>query len=987
MQENDQLNKIVEAATQLPENEREGFIKEQTKNDANLIQQVNTIIDENIQNSIDITFATIDLAPGDKVGPYHILEELGQGGMGVVFLVEQKIPVRRRLALKVVKLGMDTKDVLARFELERQVLALMSHPNVATVIDAGVTDSGRPYFVMEYVPGIPINEYADKNSLSIEKRIDLVVQACKGVFHAHQKGILHRDIKPGNVLVMEVDRMPLVKIIDFGVAKSTQQKLVNETVYTKLGVFIGTPNYTSPEQAGASPLNIDTRTDVYSLGMILYELIVGKLPFDQDTFTNKSILEIQQIIQEKQAPTPFNRLKTSRFAKKQILAKRKSSFSDLKKVLKGDINCIIMHAIEKDRIERYESVSAFEDDLVRYLKGQPVEAQLHTTLYKISRFIGRHKLMVGTLFSIVLALSVGLGSAVFALRKAEKESAHAAAVSSLIGGILLNANPWNKRYRDEITLKSVISELEKNLDNKDLLRGKEFDKARDLGLENSLIWTLREHIGDLHFSVGSYDAAEKNYRQSIALHNKEKNNEKLKLIELDLKLTKTLIAIGQIEAAEILFNESLSKLEPIENQDQAELYISAVGVYKSKGEINKNIEFERKLLKVAEKYFSKNSKQYVEQLLRLATSLSRITSKDNLQKGLDLSKEARRLTREMAPQNKELEAQSINLISNILPTITKPEQIVEETKSFVQWFHIEFGEEHISTIDMELLLSQAYLWVNNPGLTLSTIERVEPILIKQVKEGHYLIRKLNGFKSEALTMMNRYAEALILDRLQLARAVQESNAPQIAYYAAKVAKNEYFLGDLTGAKLNIEKAIKLLPSKTGWNISIYYSDLAQIHLSNGEVEKAQNLAQKSIDAESKNILAKTILGLVAFQNNNINLALNYFQDAEKDSKTYGVDNEEYKLVLSNLVLMLSITGKNKESLQLAKSIELNNSQTVTAAAIELSILVSLSSNGEKIDLEYADSLYKRVDKHWARVTVQNKTARRAAKLLGVVFAP
>ena len=246
--------------------------------------------------------------PGDRIGHYKLLQQIGEGGCGVVYMAEQTEPIRRRVAFKVIKLGMDTKQVIARFEAERQALALMDHPNIAKVLDAGAAETGRPYFVMELVKGIKITEFCDQNNLSTKERLDLFIQVCHAIQHAHQKGIIHRDIKPSNVLVTLHDGVPVPKVIDFGIAKATQQPLTDKTVFTAFGQFIGTPAYMSPEQAELSGLDIDTRTDIYSLGVLLYELLVGKPPFDPETLLKAGLDEMRRIIRETEPPKPSTKL-------------------------------------------------------------------------------------------------------------------------------------------------------------------------------------------------------------------------------------------------------------------------------------------------------------------------------------------------------------------------------------------------------------------------------------------------------------------------------------------------------------------------------------------------------------------------------------------------------------------------------------------------------------------------------------------------------
>ncbi|MEZ4650950.1 MAG: serine/threonine-protein kinase [Candidatus Eisenbacteria bacterium] len=344
----------------------------------------------------------------DELGPYKLLRLIGEGGMGAVYLAEQREPIRRRVAVKVIKWGMDTKRVLARFESERQALALMDHPNIATVLDAGNTQAGRPFFVMEYVDGTPITEYADENCLAIDERLNLFTQVCAGVQHAHQKGIIHRDLKPSNILVALVDGRPTPKIIDFGVAKATGQQLTEETVFTELGVLIGTPEYMSPEQTGMSGLDVDTRTDVYALGSILYEMLVGVLPLDPVDLRKAGLAEIHRMIREAQPVKPSTRIQSLGDSATEAVSRRRTDLPGLRRKLRDDLDWIVMKALEKDRTRRFDTPKDMADDIERYLRHDPVVARPPSTTYLLSRFVRRNRAGVAVAAVALLGI-VGFG--------------------------------------------------------------------------------------------------------------------------------------------------------------------------------------------------------------------------------------------------------------------------------------------------------------------------------------------------------------------------------------------------------------------------------------------------------------------------------------------------------------------------------------------------------------------------------------------------
>ena len=338
------------------------------------------------------TIQTATAAAGDDdFVRYQILRPLGEGGMGTVYLAEQREPIRRSVALKVVKLGMDTSQVLARFANERQALAMMDHPNIARIFDAGATPKGRPYFVMEYIEGVPITQYCDRNRIAIGQRLELFLAVCRAVQHAHQKGVIHRDLKPSNVLVMEQEGAPVPKVIDFGIAKATDQWAVENTLLTQFGQMVGTPEYASPEQAEVTTGDVDESSDVYSLGVILYELLVGAVPYDAASMRQAGLAEMLRIIREEEAPSLSRKLTTMGAAAADIAARRQTDLASLRRLVDGDLNSIAMKALEKVRERRYPSVTEFAADIQRYIEHRPVLASPAGRLYRARKFLRRHR--------------------------------------------------------------------------------------------------------------------------------------------------------------------------------------------------------------------------------------------------------------------------------------------------------------------------------------------------------------------------------------------------------------------------------------------------------------------------------------------------------------------------------------------------------------------------------------------------------------------
>src|ERR1039457_2158361 len=414
---------VFNAARRLPVGERVAYLDKACAGDAALRQRVEELLHASEEAGAFLESpavvppglgGTIRLdptpteKPGDKIGRYKLLQQIGEGGCGVVYMAEQEEPVRRKVALKVIKLGMDTKSVVARFEAERQALALMDHPNIAKVLEAGATGTGRPFFVMELVRGIKITDYCDRNNLSTRQRLELFSQACRAVQHAHQKGIIHRDLKPSNILVTLHDGVAVPKVIDFGVAKATEGRLADRTLFTAFEQFIGTPAYMSPEQAEMSGIDIDTRSDIYSLGVLLYELLTGRPPFDPKSLVKAGLDEIRRIIREVEPPKPSTNLSTLADADRiQVARLRGTDPARLSLLLRGDLDWIVMRCLEKNRARRYETPTALATDIAHYLNDEPVVASPPSRLYSATKFVRRNHLAVLAAASVALALVAG----------------------------------------------------------------------------------------------------------------------------------------------------------------------------------------------------------------------------------------------------------------------------------------------------------------------------------------------------------------------------------------------------------------------------------------------------------------------------------------------------------------------------------------------------------------------------------------------------
>jgi tetratricopeptide (TPR) repeat protein len=487
--------------------------------------------------------------------------------MGEVWLAEQTHPVRRQVALKVIKAGMDTAQVVARFEAERQALALMDHPAIATVYDGGSTPEGRPYFAMEYVRGEPITTYCDRQRLTTQERLELFMQVCEGVQHAHQKGIIHRDLKPSNVLVTIQDDHPVPKIIDFGVAKATAQHLTERTLYTELGVMIGTPEYMSPEQAEMGGLDIDTRTDVYALGVILYELLTGALPFDRKALRQAGFAEIQRTIREKEPPRPSTRITPHGPASTEAAANRHTEPRRLASELRGDLDWVTMRALEKDRTRRYQTASALAGDLRRHLNNEPVSAGPPSTVYRAKKFVRRHRFGVAAAATLVLLLVVfGVTMAVQAQRiaaerdranreaaRANQEAESARQVSDFLVGLFKVSDPGEARG-NSITAREVLDAGAAKID-------------RDLKDQPLVQAQLMSSMGRVYGSLGLYNEALTLQENALAIRRRLLGEQHLDVASSLLGVATILWYRGDYERAKSLYEQGLELRERLIGKD------------------------------------------------------------------------------------------------------------------------------------------------------------------------------------------------------------------------------------------------------------------------------------------------------------------------------------------------------------------------------------------------------------------------------------
>jgi eukaryotic-like serine/threonine-protein kinase len=815
---------IFAAALDVPDEEQEAFVRQMCADDEVLLRKVQALLKAHrstddfldrpltrgrLEQSVG---AIIGEKVGDRIGRYKLVQQIGEGGWGVVFMAEQEEPVRRKVAFKIVKPGMDTKSIIARFEAERQALALMDHPNIAHIFDAGATESGRPYFVMELVQGAKITDYCDEHSLTTEARLELFMKVCDAVQHAHQKGIIHRDLKPSNVMVTTGrDGKPIPKVIDFGVAKATGgQQLTTKTIVTAHAMFIGTPDYMSPEQAALSSAELDTRTDIYSLGAMLYELLTGATPFDTRELLKAGIDEVRRAIRNKEPTRPSTRLTTMTAANLANVSKLHGTDPPkLIREMRGELDCIVLKALEKDRALRFQTADSLAADINRYLKNETVSARPPSSFYQFRKLLSRHR--VGfTLFGIVLVtLLGGLSSTTWSLAKEKRarhdadlarheadeqrkkaqigeqnaltEAARSKAVKEVLEKMFTGVNPAVAQGRDTALLRDILDKTVEGMgqvltnqpgveaDLKMTIGGvyvslELYDKAEVL-LQSALAFYRKspgaeENVADVlsalseeHYMQGKFDEAEKESREALAFDPSLQKKESMRRVLVETRLGWVVMDSGRPAQAEPIFRQALAMGQRLAGDDSEDVTDSRSGLAMALNNLGRLPEAEsllRRSLEVDQKIHGREHPDVANDMYRLAFVVAR---QHRLEEAEAIARQCVSIRRKVLGPSQPLFDQALLALAQLLGVEGKGKESAEVYCELLEVRRKRLGDENSDVADVVTALANTLIR-NQDEVQFEELARNFPKAWIPRSEDW----ARHGHWSEALAAASRYAE-------------------------------------------------------------------------------------------------------------------------------------------------------------------------------------------------------------------------------------
>jgi eukaryotic-like serine/threonine-protein kinase len=818
---------ILDAALAKPRSERSAFVTQACAQDAKLLELVLALLRAHERGSAQPQAPAVNRPAGpvpipassseklpERVGRYKILQQVGEGGCGVVYMAEQEEPVRRRVALKVIKLGMDTKQVIARFEAERQALAMMDHPNIAKVLDAGATERGRPFFVMELVRGIKLTDYCDQNNLSTRQRLDLFIQVCKAIQHAHQKGIIHRDIKPSNILVTLHDGVPVPKVIDFGIAKAIEQRLTEKTLFTALEQFVGTPAYMSPEQAEMSGLDIDTRSDIYSLGVLLYELLTGKVPFEAKDLAAAGLAEMRRIIRERDPVQPSTRISTLTAAEQSTVARRRQvEPPKLVHLVRGDLDWIVMKCLDKDRTRRYETTNGLAMDILRHLDNEPVVACPASSTYRLRKLVRRNKLAFAATGAILGALLFGLAiaawqfaeknkvldRAISAEQQALTEAAKGQQVAKFLSEMLEGVGPSVAKGRDITILKEILNKTSERV-------------GRDLTNQPEAEMEIRRLLSRTYQDLDLFPEMLAMSRAAVDLGRKHLGEHHRETAAAEGLLGMAFLRLGQTDEAEKFLRQSLNGLERNGRSDEVAIALHDLGyLLLSQGKLEEAEVIERKALTAMKALWAANDPRIAAALPALAQVL---TSRGKL-------REAESTLREALAIQQQREQDSISVahilvdLANVLIAESKLDEALVASRTALKIY------QQVAS-DQPDLIVRALMSVAGCLLTQGKHAEAEPLIRKGLQAK---MNQSTNASPELATMLGTLA--VTLSQHPEKRAEAESKMRQA------LVMNRLLLGDEHPT------------------VALSLNNLAGILRDEGKLEEARSTYQQALDMKRK----------------------------------------------------------------------------------------------------------------------------------------
>ncbi|MEO6596085.1 MAG: tetratricopeptide repeat protein [Planctomycetota bacterium] len=890
---------LFEAALDRPSSERDAFLLQACKEEPALRVRVQALLaafddagpflaNPTSGGGTDVLHGE---EAGERVGRYKLLQKIGEGGFGTVWMAEQDEPVRRLVALKIIKRGMDTKMVVARFEVERQALAMMDHPNIAKVFDGGETPGGLPFFVMELVRGVPITQFCDQQHFDHRQRLELFVQVCHAVQHAHHKGVIHRDLKPSNVLVTMHDTMPVVKVIDFGVAKAIHQRLTDKTVFTEFRQMVGTPEYMSPEQAELSGLDIDTRADVYSLGVLLYELLTGSSPFAG--LRTRGVLEMMRVIREEDPPKPSTRISTLGEAATAVAKNQRVEPKRLRRLVEGDLDSIVMKAIEKDRARRYETASAFAEDVLRHLREEPVVAVPPGVGYRLRKYVRRHRVGVVAGGCVAVSMVAGLGTALWGWQestaakadavkeakaagdaKADAQKEAKAAVESAANAVAARVRADEQASRAEkgeaaakreaSKANTVLQFVEDMLTSADpdSVRGPkftvremldEFDRGMSarLATEPAVEASIRHLLGKAYHGLGEFAKAEVHWRRVLTIAAIEPGEGPRDTSKHLNNLAEALAEQGKLNEAEQLHRQALDLLHALygeEHIDIAGSLINLAGTLQDQGRLEEAEDMQRLALAMSRKLAGENSVEVGKSLLNLAELLR---LRGVLGEAEDVARQALDVLRGVLGAQHPTVASSLNNLALVLHSRGRLVEAEELHRQSIAMNCGLLGEEH----------PHVAVSLGNLGATLfaqGKIDEAEQVLQQALAMQQRRFEDENAAVTLTMNSLGRVldaqgrlpeAEAMSRRVLELTRQLLGTEHPQVVVALNNLATVLLKLGKLDEAEdLHLE-ALRLQRQQVGDHnpmIASSLHNLAAVKNAQGLNDEAEALLRQAI---------------------------------------------------------------------------------------------------------------------------------------------